>query len=128
MPDASTQTLVNVTGTRGRFYGYYVDVDGATALNQDIQITLDGEASPSINLNTGFVRDIWRQSVNGEGERGSGTFGLGEYASAQIQLTHFFTPGHMGYYSDFSDSMTVELINNGGAISVDWGLIWDEAV
>lgn len=122
--DASTTTLVDVLSTRGRLYGVWLDVDDVTSLDAELQITFDGDGSPSITLNTGFVNDLFR----GFQGTGGGIFGAGEYDSANNQQTFFFTPGALGYYSDFGSSMTIDLVNNGGAGEIDWGVVWDEEI
>lgn len=123
LADATSTNLVSTTG-RGRFYGYWMDVDGSTSFDQDIEVSIDGEASPSISLNTGHVEGAWR----GEETSGSGLFGIGEYTTGNGQITHYVTPGAMGVYSDFESSLSVDITNNGGAIEMDWGVVWDEAI
>lgn len=125
LSDGASTTLVSTSG-RGRFYGFWMDIDGSSAYDQDMEVYIDGEASPSISINSGHVASVWRN----EESVGSGTFGIGEYTSGDGQITHYFTPGHMGVYSDFDSSLSVDIVNNSGAggIEMDWGVVWDEAV
>lgn len=125
LADGASVNLVSTTG-RGRFYGFWMDIDGSTAYDQDVTVTIDGEASPSIAINSGHVGGVWR----GEEMSGSGTFGIGEYTPGNGQITFYVTPGNMGVYSDFESSLSVDITNNtgGGAIEIDWGVVWDEAI
>lgn len=119
-----TLTLATTTG-RGRFYGYWMDTDNHVNYDQTMRVYIDGETTPSIELNTGFVSNIWR----GYDMAGSDEFGVGEDTSGAAQLTHYYTPGHMGLYSDFEESMTVTFTNNDtNAGAMDWSVIWDEAI
>lgn len=119
-----TITLANVSG-RGRFYGFWMDTDNHDTYNQTMRVFIDGEASPSVELNTGFVSELWRNYDMS----GSDTFGMGEDSPAAGQLTFYFTPGHMGRYSDFESSLLVTIENNDTAAgSMDWAVVWDEAI